>query len=412
MRKNSLTLKQQELERLIAAQESVRVEFKERLNESTRGPIREAVCAFANDLQGSGRPGIVVVGLTDKGTPTGASISDEVLRNLTDIKTDGNILPPPTLLAEKRSYQGSDIAVVTVHPSDSPPVRYKGVIQVRSGPRKGRATAQDERILNERRRHRNRPFDATPLSGTGKASLNALQFEQEYLPRLVDREVLLTNDRTESERLAAAKMIACADEDVATVLGLMVIGARPRDYIPGAYVQFLRIAGRDLSHEITDEAEIDGTISDILLRLDDKLRSHNRSRIDLLSNDLEQRAESYPIAALQQLVRNAVMHRDYETSNAPVRVTWFDDRVEVQNPGGPFGTVTEENFGQPGFTDYRNPNLAESMKVLGYVQRFGVGIPTAKRLLKEAGHADIEFTTSATHVLVTVKAVQGRHGAS
>jgi cellulose biosynthesis protein BcsQ len=56
---------------------------------------------------------------------------------------------------------------------------------------------------------------------------------------------------------------------------------------------------------------------------------------------------------------------------------WFADRVEILNPGGPYGIVTRENFGRPGVTDYRNPLVAESMKVLGYVQRFGAGIAIA-----------------------------------
>ena len=402
--RDTLSLDQQELERLIAAKESVRVEFKERLNESTRVLIREAVCAFANDLAGGGEPGIVVVGLKDNGTPVGTVVTDENLRALADIKTDGNITPPPMLLVEKRSYLGEDVAVVTVYPSDSPPVRYRGRIHVRRGPRKDTATAQDDRVLNERRRHANRPFDSYPLSGTGMAQLNARQFEDEYLPHLVDREILLANDRTTSERLAAAKMISSAEDGIATIIGLLVIGVRPRDFVPGAYVQFSRIAGRSLSDPIADELEIDGTISDVLARIDEKLKAHNQRRIDLVSADREILDENFPLAAIQQLVRNAVMHRDYETSNAPVRVTWFDDRIEILSPGGPFGAVTVENFGQPGLTDYRNPNLAEAMKVLGYVQRFGVGIPSAKRLLSEAGHPDIEFTATATHVLVTVRA--------
>ena len=114
-----------------------------------------------------------------------------------------------------------------------------------------------------------------------------------------------------------------------------------------------------------------------------------------------------PLAALQELARNAVIHRDYETTNAPVRVTWFDDRIEIQNPGGPFGSVTTANFARPGMTDYRNPNLAESMRVLGYVQRFGVGIPTAQRLLREAGHPELEFEAEPTHLLATARAVPG-----
>ncbi len=143
----------------------------------------------------------------------------------------------------------------------------------------------------------------------------------------------------------------------------------------------------------------------MLSRLDDKLRSHNLRRVDIVTRDIEHRVDSYPMAALRELARNAVMHRDYETTNAPVRVTWFDDRIEIQNPGGPFGSVTTANFTRPGVTDYRNPNLAESMRVLGYVQRFGVGIPTAQRLLKDAGHPELEFTVESTHVLATARAV-------
>ena len=402
-RRDKLSLEQPELERLIAARESARVEFKEQLSKTTSASIREAVCAFANDLSGIGEPGIVVVGLQDDGTLAGTAVTDQILRALADIKTDGAITPPPTLLVEKRSYLGQDIAVVTVQPSDSPPVRYRGRIHVRSGPRKDKATAQDERVLNERRRHANRPFDAYPLPSAGIADLNTRQFDEEYLPHLVDPEILLANDRTSSERLAAAKMISSAEDETATILGLLVVGVRPRDFVPGAYVQFLRIAGNSLSDPIADELAIDGSISGVLVRLDDKLKAHNRRRIDLVSADREILEQTFPLAAIQQLVRNAIMHRDYETSNAPVRVTWFDDRIEILSPGGPYGAVTIENFGQSGLTDYRNPNLAEAMKILGYVQKFGFGIPSAKRLLDEAGHPDIEFDATPTHVLATVK---------
>ena len=96
------------------------------------------------------------------------------------------------------------------------------------------------------------------------------------------------------------------------------------------------------------------------------------------------------------------MHRSYEATNTPSRITWFNDRIEVLSPGGAFGTVTRENFGQPGITDYRNPNLAEAMKTLGFVQRFGVGIATAKRLLKENGNPDPEFNIEDTFIQATI----------
>ena len=97
------------------------------------------------------------------------------------------------------------------------------------------------------------------------------------------------------------------------------------------------------------------------------------------------------------------MHRTYENTNAPVRVYWFDDRIEVINPGGPFGAVTRENFGRPGITDYRNPNLASAMKVLGFVQRFGIGIQTARGELRRNGNPDLVFQVEPTTVLATVR---------
>ena len=392
---------------LVAEGEGTRLECKETLQGDAPERIREAVCAFANDLSGAGRAGTIIVGLRDDGTPSGLPITDALLRQLTDIRSDANILPPPALLAERRRYGGAEVAVMTVLPSDSPPVRYGGRIWVRPGPRRGVANAQEERILNERRRAADRPFDVSPIPGTGLADLDRRRFEEEYLPRSTSREALEANDRSFPERLASAKMIASVDDTRATLLGLLVVGKRPRDFVPGACVQFLRVAGRDLSDDIVDEAEIDGTVSDTLRGLDEKLEAHNRRRVDFTGRDRERRTESFPPDALRQLTRNAVMHRTYEGTNAPVRVIWFDDRIEIQSPGGPFGAVTGENFGQPGITDYRNPNLAEAMKVLGYVQRFGVGIPTARRLLHEAGHPEARFTAGPTHVSATVAALPG-----
>ncbi|XPM56364.1 MAG: ATP-binding protein [Leptolyngbya sp. IPPAS B-1204] len=72
------------------------------------------------------------------------------------------------------------------------------------------------------------------------------------------------------------------------------------------------------------------------------------------------------LTIVQNRCANRRMHRSYEETNAPVRVYWFDNRIEIQSPGGLFGQVNRQNFGQ-GVTDYRNPHLAEAMKNLGYV---------------------------------------------
>ena len=344
-----------------------------------------------------------MVGATDDGRPSGLAITDELLRQLADIKTDGNIMPPPSMNVERRTLLGGDVAVIVVQPADSPPVRYRGRIHIRIGPRRGIATAQDERNLTEKRRHRDLPYDVHPLPSSTSKDLRRTFFEEVYLPAAVAPDVLEANDRTYEQRLAATKMVFSVDDPRPTVLSILVIGKRTRDLIPGAYIQFLRVAGTDLSDPIVDELAIDGVVSEALRRLDDKLLAHNRTAVDFTNGPVETRKHTYPLAALQQLIRNAVMHRAYEATNAPVRVYWYDDRIEIINRGGPYGEVTVETFGTPGLTDYRNPNLAEAMRVLGLVQRFGAGLPIARRALAENGNPPPEFSVRPTFVSATVR---------
>jgi ATP-dependent DNA helicase RecG len=392
-----------ELEALLVTPESDRAERKESFKGDAPNTVREAVCAFANDLPGHGVPGVVFIGVRDDGTPTGLAVTDELLRALSDIKTDGNIVPPPTIVVERRILRGAEVAVITVAPADAPPVRYRGRVWVRIGPRRGIATAQDERILNERRRYRDRPFDIQPVHGATLADLDLQRFEREYLPAAVAPEVLAANSRTPQERLAALKMVTTADTPVPTVLGVLVLGKDPRAFLSGAYVQFLRVQGTALDGPILDEQLIDGPLLDVARKLDEKLTAHNRIAVDFTSAAAEQRHPLYPPAAVQQVTRNALLHRSYEGTNAPVRVSWFDDRIEISNPGGPFGAVTVENFGQPHLADYRNPNVAEAMRVLGLVQKFGAGIAITRAALHANGNPPPEFTVSPSHVLVTLR---------
>jgi len=383
--------------------ESDRVERKESFKGNAPDKVRQAICAFANNLANHNAPGVVIIGADDQGTLVGLDVDDELLRTLADIRSDGNILPFPSMSVEKRRLHGKEIALITVMPADAPPVKYKGRIEIRTGSRRGIATAQDERILNEKRRHRDLPFDLQPVSFAELNDLSRIAFEYEYLPGAFSVDVLEANQRSYEERLSACRMIESVESPIPTVLGAMVLGQRPRELIPCHYVQFLRLDGEQLDAPIMDEAAIDGRVGEILIRLDDKLKAHNSTRLDLTTGDVERRISDYPLPALQQLMRNAIMHRTYESTNAPVRIHWFNDRIEILSPGGAYGLVNQDNFGKPGMTDYRNPHLAEAMKVLGYVQRFGVGIATARRLLAENGNPPPEFEVTDTHVLVTVR---------
>ncbi len=393
----------QELETLMKDMESDVVERKESLAGQVPDTIRQAICAFANDLPDRRKPGVVFVGARDDGSCAGLPITDQLLLTLASMKTDGNILPIPSMSVERKNLAGCELAVVIVQPSDAPPVQYKGRIWVRTGPRRAIASAQDERILDEKRRHHDLPFDLHPIQHAKLDDLNRRLFEEEYLPGAVAADVLEQNARSYEQRLATCRMIQGIDLPTPTVTGCLVLGKLTRDLIPCGYIQFLRIDGATLTDPIKDAEDIDGPLGQIISRLDQKMEAHIQTAVDVTTGPTEVRKPDYPAVALQQLARNAVMHRSYESTNAPIRITWFNDRIEIQNPGGPFGQVTKQNFGKPGVVDYRNPHLAEAMKVLGYVQRFGVGIQLAQESLRKNGNPPAKFTVEDTFVHAEIK---------
>lgn len=396
-----MRLTDEQLERLLDEVESDRAERKE--NFKGEDKVLQAICAFANNLPNHADPSVIFIGVKDNGTPSHLPITDKLLQDLAHIRSNGRILPPPVLLVEKRHLKGADVAVVTVAAADAPPVRFEGRIWIRTGPRRAIATQQEETILNERRRFKLLPFDLHPVDTAELSDLSRSYFESEYLPSAFAPDILEANGRSYEQRLSSTRMIVSTTQTIPTVLGCLTCGVRPRDFIPASYIQFLRIDGTELSDPILDQEAIDGRLVDMLRRIDEKLQAHIRIATDIQSAETELRRPDYPLAALQQLVRNAVMHRSYEHTHAPIRVSWFNDRIEIHNAGGPFGQVNFDNFGEAGITDYRNPNIAEAMKVLGYVQRFGVGISTARRLLRDNQQPDLEFVVNAQHVLAIVR---------
>ncbi len=390
-----------ELEQLLDNLESDRVERKESTADGDK--IRQAICAFANDLPGQGQPGVLFVGADDDGRPTGLAVTDQLLQNLASIRSDGNILPLPALTVQKRTLKGQDVAVVLVHPADAPPVRFKGTVWVRIGPRRAIASAQEERILAERRRHRDAPFDVYPMRDADVADLDLDLFRESYLPAAVSPAVLVENARSPIEQMASLRLLELGPPPVPTVLGLLAVGKHATQHLPMAHMSFVRLRGPDLASEVISAHDLNGPLPRLMPSLDELLRLHIMTRVDATSADTERRHPDYPLPALQQIVRNAVMHRTYEGTNAPVRIYWFSDRIEIISPGGPFGQVTVENFGQPGVSDYRNPHLAEAMRTLGYAQHFGVGIQIARDALARNGNPSLEFHVDSRTVVATIR---------
>jgi ATP-dependent DNA helicase RecG len=393
-------MNEQELAELLQDLESDRVERK--ATDSDRNKIRQAVCAFANDLPNHQKPGVIFIGVHDNGNCANTPISDSLLLTLADMRSDGNLLPFPVLTVGKRVINGCDLAVIIVEPSDAPPVRFNGRTWIRVGPRRATATAEEERRLNEKRRSRDLPFDLRPFVSATLSDLSFDLFQRVYLPATLPVEVLAENQRTVEQQLTSMRFATPPPEQSPTTLGILIIGKEPRQFIPGAYMQFVRFDGTELTDPIKDQRDVNGPLVDVLRILDEVLQVNISVSSDITAQPIEIRQPDYPIVALQQLSRNAVMHRAYDETNAPIRLYWFNDRIEIQNPGGPFGLVSRQNFGT-GIADYRNPHLAEAMRNLGYVQRFGIGIPTAQKALAQNGNPPVEFLVEDSHVLAIVR---------
>ena len=244
------------------------------------------------------------------------------------------------------------------------------------------------------------PSTLRPCRGCGRDDLTLDLFQLTYRNAAIAPEILEENHRELLDQMASLGFWD-TKEECATNAGALLFGISPQTWFPGSWVQYVQFEGLDLDSEVLDERGFSGDLISVLRRLDEFLKPLFPSQPAAVSTLREQELTPYPTLAIRELLMNAIMHRDYE-SNAPVRFFQFADRIEIQNPGGLFGAVTPETF--PSQTDYRNPKVAEAMKVLGYVNRFGRGIHRIQAALEQNGNPKAEFNLNQpTNFLAVVR---------
>lgn len=349
----------------------------------------QAICAFANDLPNHKKPGYLIIGPDDKtGKHTGIPITDELLKNLSGIRTDGNIQPQPSMIVEKVDLADGPVAVVEVQPSLFPPIRYKGQIWVRIGPRKGVANEQDEKILLEKRNSQAVTFDALPCTRATIEDVDTQLFLNSYLPKAFPADIL-----TEDKRDVKHKMQALGFYDMRfdcpTNAGIIMFGNNVERFLPGAYIQYVKFKGKGRGGDVEREYKFSGNLMKILYQLDTFVDTTITNRRPVPVSVLrEETIVDYPHWATRELLMNAICHRTYD-SNGPIQFYQYDDRIEIQNHGGLYGKANPENF--PHVNDYRNTVIAEAMRVLGFVNRFSRGVQRVEDDLKENGNGQPEF---------------------
>jgi ATP-dependent DNA helicase RecG len=371
---------------LIADMESDWIERTISIREDKLGP---AICAYANDFPNHKHSGYILLGVEDDGALAKRKWTDEELQKIGGIKSNGKILPQPSIVVSPVfQFPDGEVVVVEVKPSTYPPVRFDGRCWIRIGPRRDKATLEEERILTERRASFAKTYDLVPALGANLSDISVELFKINYLPLAIDRETLAENGRTTEEQLASLRFYDQM-EKCPTNAGILIFGLNPEFYLPGDYIQYIKFCGNDMTTDVEYEKKFSGALITELWLLDDFIKGNIIKERPVRNDTFQENiVRNYPYWALRELVMNAIMHRNYE-SNAPIYIYEFANRIEIINPGGLYGEATPQNF--PNASDYRNVVLAEAMKVLGYVNRFNYGIKRAEAELIKNGNGKPDF---------------------
>ena len=378
-----------EVQELLQSTETYRVERT--ISTGDMDKFQEAICAFSNDLPNSKKNGYLIIGAHDDGTLSGLKVDDALMKKIAAIRSDGNILPLPIMSVERFEFPDGDLLVAEVSPSLLPPVRYRGRTFVRIGPRRDIATEAEERILLERRTSYMATFDAMPCLGATINDIDVNYIKQDYLPQVIDTEVLASDKRDIKEQLASIHLYDLT-HDCPTNAAIILFGNNPRHFLPGFYIQYVRFAGKAIGGQVLNEKRFQGPLyrllSELELFVSNAIITQRPVAISLFR---EKAVINYPNNALRELLMNACMHRDYQ-SNMPVRLYQFDDHIEIMNAGGLYGEARPENF--PTVNDYRNPIIAEAMKEMKYVNMFNQGIRRVQEMLRDNNNEEAVFDVS------------------
>ena len=375
-----------ELLDLLKSTETYRVE--KTISTTNMDKFCEAICAFANDMPNSKKNGYLLIGVNDDGSRNGLKVTDELLLKLSAIRTDGNILPLPVMTVDYIPFEDGDVVVVEVTPSVLPPVRYRGRTFIRVSARKDIATREEEDILVERRSANFPTFDTTPCAEATIDDIDTELIARTYLPRAINTEVLAQDTRSLKEQLAALRLYDL-NTDHPTNAAIILFGKRPEYFLLGNYIQFVRFKGVDNATDITNQFEFKGSLVAMLPKLDTFIEtSLIQSRPVAVSALKEENKYNYPLWAVRELMMNAVMHRDYKT-HTPTKLYQYIDHLEITNAGGLYGNARPENF--PMVNDYRNPIVAEALKIMGYVNMFNRGVARVQSLLEQNGNGRANF---------------------
>lgn len=171
---------------------------------------------------------------------------------------------------------------------------------------------------------------------------------------------------------------------------ILLFGKNPQLYFPRARVRFIRYEGTEervgtqmnVIKDVIFEGNILKMITDAVAYLDTQIKE----KTYLGEDGLFVTEEEYPKFVRQEIIVNAVTHRDYSIRGTDIQIKMFDDRIVVESPGKLPGLVKTDNIRHTHFS--RNPKIAEFLKVYSFVKEYGEGVD---RMCKELEAVDYKI---------------------
>jgi len=362
-----------ELLEIIARGEDSKHQFK--ANSTNASSLAGEMVAFSNS--GGGR---IFVGVSDDGSFAGLTREDlSRLNQLISNAASQNVHPPVNPQTENVSTEGGLVMIVTLPDGVSKPYMDNGgAVWVKSGSDKRKVTSRDEL----QRMYQSAGLihgDEIPAKGLTVADLDT-----EYFRDFFERTFGSPVDEEDLPLPGILENMNLMKDGVLNVSGALLFARNPNVRLPVFIVKAVSYPGVEIdTASYIDSQDLTGKVGDLF----HKSMSFILGNIHHTQNGQSVNATGepeIPRIALEELITNALIHRDYFVS-APVRICIFRDRVEITSPGHLPNNLTIENI-KSGNSNIRNPILASyATKILPY-RGLGGGIIRALK-----AHPDIGF---------------------
>ncbi len=335
----------QELLSIIANSEDSRHQFK--ADFTNAHAVAAEMVAFSNS-----KGGILLIGVNDDGNITGLDSGDMArLNQLISNAASQSVRPPINPITENIALPSGMVMVVTIDQGISKPyMDNQGFIWVKSGSDKRKVTAREElqRMYQEAALVH---ADEIPVQGTSVRDVD-MEFFESFFEQFVG-EPLVEQENSLSQLMENMNLMRAGQLNLT---GALLFAKRPQLRLPVFIAKAVAIAGLDITDSTyIDSQDINGKLSDVFQKsLSFVLGNIHHYQNEQGFNSLGQ--PEIPRIVLEELIANALIHRDYFVS-APVRILVFFDRVEIISPGHLPNNLTIENI-KLGNSNIRNPILA------------------------------------------------------